>query len=133
MGRNVGIDGKTPLVYVVDDDHDVRTSISFMLGTIGRASICFSGGREFLDRLNELEPGCVLIDVRMPEIDGLQVLAEMERQNVRWPSVVMTGHGELWIAVRAMKLGAIDFLEKPFEEDLLLRSLEQAERLLADQ
>lgn len=129
MGEDTG-EQNCPLVYIVDDDHDVRTSISFMLGTLGRASIAFDGGRQFLDRLDSLEPGCLLIDVRMPEIDGLQVLAEMGRQNVRWPAVVMTGHGETWTAVRAMKLGAIDFLEKPFEEELLLRSLERAEQML---
>lgn len=117
-------------IYIVDDDEDVRASISFMLATAGRPSQVFPGGREFLDSLDDLEPGCILIDIRMPGVDGLQVLAQMERRKIHWPAVVMTGHGEVWVAVQAMKLGAIDFLEKPFEEELLIGCLDRAAKLL---
>lgn len=126
------LDSDNLQIYIVDDDEDVRKSIAFMLGTAGRSSMVFPGGREFLDRLDTLEPGCLLIDIRMPDIDGLQVLSQMERRQVRWPSVVMTGHGEIWVAVEAMKLGAIDFLEKPFREEHLLACLDRAAGLLQD-
>lgn len=131
-GGTTGVRSKEFQIYIIDDDKDVRASISFMLETAGRPNRVFPGGREFLDSLETLEPGCILIDVRMPDIDGLQVLAQMERRRVRWPVVVMTGHGEIWVAVQAMKLGAIDFLEKPFEEELLLTCLDRAATLLED-
>jgi len=120
----------TRTVYVVDDDRDVRSSISFMLGTAEIASRPFADGEDFLSSLGELGPGCVLLDVRMPRIDGFQVMAELERRKLDWPVVVMTGHGEVPVAVRAMKMGAVDFIEKPFGEELLLASLDRAFLLL---
>jgi two-component system, LuxR family, response regulator FixJ len=117
---------------VVDDDRDVRRSISFMLGTAELSSRPFASGADFLESLGELEPGCILLDIRMPEIDGFEVMAELTRRSLDWPVIVMTGHGEVSIAVRAMKLGAVDFIEKPFDEGLLLSSLERAFGLLKD-
>ncbi len=119
-------------VHVVDDDRDVRRSISFMLGTAEINSRPFASGADFLESLNELEPGCILLDIRMPEIDGFEVMAELSRRAIDWPVIVMTGHGEVSIAVRAMKLGAVDFIEKPFDEGLLLSSLDRAFGLLRD-
>lgn len=119
-------------VYVVDDDRDVRRSISFMLGTTELKSRPFASGTDFLESLEELEPGCVLLDIRMPEVDGFQVMAELENKGIDWPVIIMTGHGEVSVAVRAMKMGAIDFIEKPFEEEVLLGSLERAFELLRD-
>jgi two-component system, LuxR family, response regulator FixJ len=120
------------IVYVVDDDRDVRRSISFMLGAAELSSHPFASGSDFLDGLGELQPGCILLDIRMPQIDGFQVMSELARRGIDWPVVVMTGHGEVAIAVRAMKLGAIDFLEKPFSEEALLGCFENAFALLAD-
>mgnify|MGYP003630098438 CR=1 FL=1 len=117
---------------MVDDDRDVRRSISFMLGTAELGSRPFASGADFLESLDELEPGCVLLDIRMPEIDGFEVMAELARRGIDWPVIVMTGHGEVSIAVRAMKLGAVDFIEKPFDEGLLLSSLDRAFGLLKD-
>ena len=117
-------------VYVVDDDRDVRCSISFMLGTASLHSRPFASGSDFLDSVDDLAPGCIVLDVRMPQIDGFQVMAELGQRGIEWPVIVMTGHGEVSIAVRAMKLGAIDFIEKPFEEEVLLASLERAFLLL---
>jgi two-component system response regulator FixJ len=117
---------------VVDDDRDVRCSISFMLGAAGIQSRPFGSGADFLEGLTELQPGCVLLDIRMPDKDGFQVMADLGNSQVDWPVIVMTGHGEVSVAVRAMKLGAIDFLEKPFEEDVLLGSLDRAFGLLKD-
>lgn len=119
-------------VHVVDDDRDVRRSISFMLGAASLNSRPFASGADFLSSLDELEPGCVLLDIRMPEIDGFEVMTELARKEVEWPIIVMTGHGEVSIAVRAMKLGAVDFIEKPFDEGMLLVSLERAFSLLKD-
>ena len=119
-------------IYIVDDDRDVRASLSFMLATAGRNCRTFSGAREFLDALDDLAPGCALVDIRMPEIDGMQLLAELARRECKWPVVMMTGHGEISLAVQAMRLGAIDFLEKPFEEELLLACLAKAGSLLDD-
>lgn len=123
----------TRSIYVVDDDNDVRTSLQTLLSTIPNTLIWgFKSGDEFLERADELDPGCVLLDIRMPEIDGFEVMAELNRRGVDWPVIVMTGHGEVSIAVRAMKLGAVDFIEKPFDEGLLLSSLERAFALLKD-
>lgn len=119
-------------VHVVDDDRDVRLSISFMLGAAGFESRPFASGQDFLESLDDLVPGAILLDIRMPEVDGFQVMAALAERGIDWPVVVMTGHGEVAIAVRAMKLGAIDFIEKPFGEEVLLSSLERAFELLKD-
>lgn len=119
-------------VYVVDDDRDVRLSISFMLGAAGFQSRPFASGQDFVDALGDLIPGAILLDIRMPEMDGFQVMAGLAARGVDWPVVIMTGHGEVAIAVRAMKLGAVDFIEKPFAEDVLLPSLGRAFDLLKD-
>ena len=119
-------------VYVVDDDRDVRSSISFMLGTADIQSRPFGSGQDFLDALPEIIPGSILLDVRMPVMDGFQVMNELQARDVDWPIVVMTGHGEVPVAVRAMKMGAVDFIEKPFSEELLLTSLDRAFALLKD-
>ena len=103
-----------------------------MLGSVGIASHPFANGADFLDSLDELQPGCILLDLRMPEVDGFQVLAELAQREVDWPVVVMTGQGEIPIAVRAMKEGAIDFLEKPFPEEGLLACFKQAWTLLQE-
>lgn len=114
------------LTYIIDDDRDVRASIAFMLAAEGRVSRCFASGTEFLGDLPELAPGCVLLDVRMPGISGLDVLQDMASRGIDWPVVMMTGHGEQEIATQAIMLGAIDFVEKPFAEDLLLNCLDRA-------
>ena len=119
-------------VYVVDDDRDVRLMLSYMLGEARLQSRPFASGTDFLAAQGELEPGCVLLDVRMPDMDGLAVMAELERRSVGWPVVFMTGHGEVKIAVEAMKLGAIDFLQKPFSEEALLGCFERGFALLEE-
>ena len=119
-------------VHVVDDDRDVRRSISFMLGVADLQSRPFASGQDLLDSLGEVHPGAILLDIRMPQMDGFQVMAELTRRGVEWPVVVMTGHGEVSVAVQAMKAGAVDFLEKPFGEDVLLASLTRAFGLLQD-
>ena len=105
---------------MVDDDRDVRLMISYMLSDAELKSHPFASGSDFLAALPDLAPGCILLDVRMPDMDGLAVMTELARRDVDWPVVFMTGHGEVPIAVEAMKLGAIDFLQKPFSEEALL-------------
>ena len=119
-------------VHVVDDDRDVRRSISFMLGVADLQSRPFASGQDLLDSLEEIHPGAILLDIRMPQMDGFQVMAELSQRGIEWPVVVMTGHGEVSVAVQAMKAGAVDFLEKPFGEDVLLASLTRAFSLLQD-
>ena len=118
------------LVYVVDDDRDVRRSLSFMLGASDLRSHPFASGEDFLEALADLAPGCILLDLRMPQMDGFQVMDELAKREVDWPVIVMTGHGEIPVAVRAMKLGAIDFIEKPFSEEALLACFGNAFSLL---
>jgi len=106
--------------------------LSFLLSTTEMTSRPFGSGVDFLDALSDLKPGCILLDIRMPEFDGFYVMAELGKRAIEWPVIVMTGHGEVSVAVRAMKLGAVDFLEKPFDEEILLNSLERAFGLLRD-
>lgn len=103
-----------------------------MLGAAEITSYPFASGADFLEALEGLRPGCILLDLRMPQIDGFQVMEELAARENKWPVVVMTGHGEVPVAVRAMTLGAVDFLEKPFSEETLLACLARAFKLLRE-
>jgi len=111
------------IVYVVDDESDVRRALGFFLKASGHTPRPFLNGADLLAEAATLAPGCVLLDIRMPDLDGLQVIERLGRQTGSLPVIVMTGHGDIATAVRAMQLGAIDFLEKPFEDELLLKAL----------
>ncbi|BBD02756.1 MULTISPECIES: response regulator FixJ [Sphingobium] len=115
-------------IYVVDDDDAIRRSLSFMLKTSGYAVRLFDGGHEFLKEAAALPAGCVLLDVRMPDIDGMAVQSELRTHGVMLPVVIMTGHGDIDMAVAAMKAGASDFIEKPFEKAALISCIEAAHR-----
>ena len=112
-------------VHLVDDDEAIRRSASFMLRTSGFLVKTYASGVEFLGEAKEAAPGCVLLDVRMPEMDGLEVQAALKERGVLLPVVVMTGHGDVNVAVHAMKAGAVDFIEKPFEKASLLSAIEE--------
>lgn len=116
-------------IYVVDDDEAIRRSLSFLLKTSGYAVRQFTGGTEFLKEAADLEPGCVLLDVRMPDMDGLEVQRELRARGIMLPVVIMTGHGDIDMAVAAMKAGASDFIEKPFEKTVLLACVETARKM----
>ena len=118
-------------VYIVDDDDDVRASTAFYLQALGFAVRTYSGGREFLADADGLLPGCVLLDVRMPVMSGLDVLAALKPYLATLPVIVMTGHGDVATAVNAMKAGASDFIEKPFDETLLSEMLARVATSLA--
>lgn len=113
-------------IYVVDDDEAIRRSLSFLLRTSGFAVELFEGGLSFLKAAGALAPGCVLLDVRMPDMDGLEVQRELRARGVMLPVIIMTGHGDVDMAVAAMKAGASDFIEKPFEKAALLACIEAA-------
>ena len=113
-------------LYVVDDDDAIRRSLSFLLKTSGFAVQVFEGGLPFLKAAATLPQGCVLLDVRMPDMDGLEVQRELRARGIMLPVIIMTGHGDITSAVQAMKSGAVDFLEKPFEKAVLLSAIEQA-------
>ncbi|CAN5432587.1 response regulator FixJ [soil metagenome] len=116
---------QTP-IYIVDDDEAIRRSLSFMLKTAGYPVRAFAGGTEFLKDAANLEPGCVLLDVRMPDIDGLEVQRELRGRGIMLPVVIMTGHGDVDMAVQAMKAGATDFIEKPFAKEALMACIATA-------
>jgi two-component system response regulator FixJ len=113
------------LVHLVDDDEAIRRSASFMLRTSGYLVKTYASGVELLALGKAVPPGCILLDVRMPEMDGLEVQAALKDQGVLLPLIVMTGHGDVNVAVQAMKAGAVDFIEKPFEKAVLLSAIEE--------
>ncbi|WP_296719268.1 response regulator [Erythrobacter sp.] len=118
--------GTTPRVYVIDDDSGVRKSLHFMLAASGIQAWPFASAADFLDQLPFLTPAPLLVDIRMPEIDGLQLLTILKERGVTWPAVILTAHGDVSVAVQAMKLGAIDFLEKPFAAQAINQAITQA-------
>ena len=119
------------LIHIVDDEDAIRRSASFLLKTSGYAVETWPSGVAFLKEVRHVEPGCILLDVRMPEMDGLEVQQWLAESGVTMPVIILTGHGDISIAVRAMKAGAVDFLEKPFEKASLLGSIETAFKKVA--
>jgi two-component system, LuxR family, response regulator FixJ len=118
-------------VYVIDDDEAMRDSLNFLLDSSGFSVRLFETAQGFLDALPGLAFGCVVSDVRMPGLDGIELLKRMKATQSLFPIVIMTGHGDVPLAVEAMKLGAVDFLEKPFEDDRLTTMIEAAIRQAA--
>jgi two-component system response regulator FixJ len=114
-----------PKVYIVDDDPDVRDSLRLLLEASEFRVDTFDSAAMFLDRTRE-QDACLVTDVRMPGMDGLALQEELARRKDDLPVIVMTGHGDIPLAVRAMRAGAIDFLEKPFDEETLLASVRRA-------
>ncbi|MDB5736687.1 MAG: fixJ [Sphingomonas bacterium] len=119
-------------IHLVDDDEAIRRSIGFLLKTSGFDVIAYPSGVDFLAAAGSAIPGCVLLDIRMPDIDGLEVQRRLHDRGISLPVVVLTGHGDVTLAVRAIKAGAVDFLEKPFEKIALLAAIEDAFQRLED-
>ena len=113
------------IVHLVDDDEAIRRSASFMLRTSGYLVKTYASGVEFLGLGREVPPGVILMDVRMPQIDGLEVQRALRKNGVLLPVIVMTGHGDVTVAVEAMKNGSIDFIEKPFEKKSLITAIDE--------
>lgn len=123
---------KDARIYVIDDESEVRRSLHFLLSTAGLVSWPFASASDFLENLEELEPAPILLDIRMPDIDGVQLMQMLRDRAIEWPVIVMTAHGDIPVAVKVIKMGAIDFLEKPFEFEALEASLESAFAKLAE-
>jgi len=113
-------------VVVVDDDDAVRAAIGMLLQASNIAYRAYPGAREFLDAQGWLNAACLVLDVKMPVMNGLELLKEIRGRGITLPVIVMTGHGDVPMAVMAMKLGAYDFIEKPFEESHVLRLIGEA-------
>jgi two-component system response regulator FixJ len=111
------------VIHVIDDDEAARDSLGFALKAAGFEVEIYESAREFLDSLQSIKGGCIITDVRMPELSGIDLLRQLKTLNHGTPVIVVTGHGDLQLAVEAMKIGAVDFLEKPYEEKALLASV----------
>lgn len=117
---------QSPKVSVVDDDEDVRESLATLIQSMEFDVECFASGREFLDQYEHERPGCVVLDLRMPQISGLEVIDALAARNIKVPIIMISGHGDIAAAVSAMKSGAVDFLEKPYRGTALMDSVRRA-------
>jgi two-component system response regulator FixJ len=111
------------VVHLIDDDDGVRQSLAFLLASAGLAVRVYESASVFIEALGTLQPGCIVSDVRMPGIDGLQLLRRLQALGVRSPVIIITGHADVCLAVEAMKAGAVDFIEKPFDDEALLSAI----------
>ncbi len=114
------------VVHVIDDDEAMRDSLAFLLTTAGMASQTYESALAFLDQLEGAAPGCVVTDIRMPDMNGLELVRRLKEREAPYPIIVITGHGDVPLAVEAMKAGVVDFLEKPFDDDTLLAAIDTA-------
>ena len=117
------------VVHIVDDDEAVRQSLAFLLSTAGVPVRVYDSATSFLDALPSLQSGCLITDVRMPDLTGIELLQRLKAKSIDLPVIVITGHGDIPLAVEAMKSGAIDFIEKPFAEDSILKAVEARARV----
>ena len=115
-----------PVVYVVDDDEGIRNSLESLIRSVGLSVQTFASAQEFLGTKRKAAAGCLVLDVRLPGLSGLDLQSELVRQEIHTPIVFITGHGDIPMSVRAMKAGAVEFLTKPFREEDLLDAIRQA-------
>jgi FixJ family two-component response regulator len=116
----------TPVAFIVDDEPGVRGSLQFLLGGIGVKTAAFESPRRFLEQYEPGTPGCVILDLRMPEMGGLDVLAHMRERHIDLPAIILTGYATVPLTVQAMHAGAIEVLEKPHADQTLLERVQQA-------
>ncbi|TKC88281.1 response regulator transcription factor [Trinickia terrae] len=117
------------IVYIVDDDNGLRTSLSWLLESVGIASKGFATASAFLDAFDEKNPACLVLDVRMPETSGFEVQAELNKRGSTLPIIFVSGHGDIPMSVRALQNGAIDFVEKPYNSQQMLERIQRALKL----
>ena len=117
---------KNPLVFVVDDDASVRDSLEDLIGSAGLEAQTFASAQEFLASPRPDVPSCLVLDVKLPGLSGLDLQQELAKLDVQIPIIFITGHGDIPMSVRAMKAGAVEFLTKPFRDEELLNAVEQA-------
>lgn len=115
-----------PIVHLIDDDEGVRQAIAFLLATAGFAVRVYESALAFLDALPTVQSGCIITDVRMPGMDGLELQRQLKTRKIALPIIVITGHADVPLAVEAMKAGAVDLIEKPFSDDTLLSAIGSA-------
>ena len=115
-----------PIVHIVDDDEAVRQSLAFLLSSAGLAVRVYDSATAFLADLSGVKGGCLVTDIRMPDMTGLELLHQLRARACGLPAIVITGHGDVPLAVEAMKAGAIDFIEKPFDEEAILTAVRDA-------
>jgi FixJ family two-component response regulator len=117
---------RTPIIYIVDDDPAVRDAIGFLVSSLGYAYVCCTSAQEFMSVLDDTRPCCAVLDVRLPGRSGLELQAELLRRDSSVGIIFISGHGDIPKAVRAMRHGALDFLEKPFDDQVLLDRIGEA-------
>lgn len=115
-----------PVVHIIDDDEAIRDSLSFLLESASLTAVTYESAVAFLEQASHAAPGCIVTDVRMPDMSGLDLVRRLREQGVEHPVIVMTGHADVPLAVEAMKAGAVEFLEKPFDEEAILRAIRTA-------
>jgi FixJ family two-component response regulator len=115
-----------PTVFVVDDDQAVRRFLCGLIASVDLRVEAYASAREFLDAYEPGRPGCLLLDIRMPGMSGLELQKELAERAIGLPVIILTGHGDVQVAVHAMKAGAVDFIEKPFNNELLLDRIQKA-------
>lgn len=115
-----------PTVTVVDDDDQVRESLAALVQSMNLDVECYASGQEFLDKYSATRPGCVVLDLRMPQTSGLEVIEELSARNIQVPIIMISGHGDIPAAVSAMKAGAVDFFEKPYRGAALMEAVRSA-------
>lgn len=121
-----------PTVFIVDDDREVREAILLLMESVGLAAQSFASAREYLDGFDSSIPGCLVLDVRMKGMSGLDLQQCLSAETIHPPIIVITGHGDVPMAVRAVKSGAVDFIEKPFNDQILLDAVHRAFELDAE-
>lgn len=119
-------DARQPAIYIVDDDDGMRRALSVLMSTVGYQAVAFDKPGEFLEKFDANQHGCLVLDVRMPQMSGLEVQQELNRRGAMLPVIMVTGHGDIPMAVQAMKDGAFDFLQKPFRDQELLDRINSA-------
>jgi len=116
----------TPTVYIIDDDRMARESLKWLIESAGLPVQVYESGLDFLDQVDASMSGCVLLDVRMPDINGMELYAKLKQRDVMLPVIIVTGHADVAMAVRAMKAGVYDFIEKPYNDALMLERVQNA-------
>lgn len=115
-----------PTVYIIDDDKFARESLEWLVDSVHIPVKAFENGKQFLDFYSEKQPGCAVIDVRMPDINGIDLHQRLKKQGAILPVIIMTGHADVSMAVRAMKAGVYDFIEKPYNDAIMLQRIQNA-------
>ncbi|MCU7931941.1 MAG: response regulator transcription factor [Candidatus Thiodiazotropha sp. (ex Codakia rugifera)] len=115
-----------PTVFVVDDDEEVRNALKLLFESVGLPVICYASAVEYLERFNAALPGCLVVDIRMPGMSGLDMQEKLIEQPIHPPVIIISGHGDVPMAVRAVQAGAVNFIEKPFRDQILLDSVHRA-------